>query len=161
MSSCKAHEYINDFFYFVVRPDRERGEETLLYCSGVNVSRFSPITKGRHGIGSNPSVRGLQLVNHGVRALALSKGATPKALRGKECAGLAPTEDTWYTELLLIENAADSFPDEMIGFCVTNLLGKIFHACMLEVALPESLPGPDELQLFLEAQCRTIRERKA
>ena len=49
----RAHEYINDFLYFVLRSDEKRGPNTLLYCSGVNVSRFSPITKGRHGIGSN------------------------------------------------------------------------------------------------------------
>jgi len=153
MNKPMAKEYVNDFFYFVLRPNEQRGPNVLLYCSGVNVSRFSPITRGRHGIGSNPSVRGLQLVNHGVRALALSKGAVPKALRGRECAGLAPTEDTWYTELLLIENAAESFPDEMIGYCVINLLRKIFNACMLEVPLPGELPGPRELQVFLEEQC--------
>ncbi|HTR45156.1 MAG TPA: hypothetical protein VMH06_05545 [Thermodesulfovibrionales bacterium] len=161
MSSHKAHEYVNDYFYFVVRPKKEEGEKTLLYCSGVNVSRFSPITKGRHGIGSNPSVRGLQLVNHGVRALALSRGATPKALRGKDCAGLIPTEDTWYTELLLIEDAVESFPDEMIEYCVISLLRKIFNACMLEVPLPENLPGPHELQVFLDAQCRDIAGQSA
>jgi hypothetical protein len=161
MSSRKPHEYINDYFYFVVRPHQEGGGKTLLYCSGVNVSRFSPITKGRHGIGSNPSLRGLQLVNHGVRALALSRGATPKALRGKDCAGLAPTEDTWYTELLLIEDAAESFPDEMIAYCVTNLLRKIFHACMLDVPLPGNLPEPDEMKVFLDAQCSMIAGKTA
>jgi hypothetical protein len=146
-------EYINAFLYFVVRPDKRNGEDLLIYCSGVNVSRFSPITKGRHGIGSNPSVRGLQLVNHGVRALALSKGATPRAIRGDNCAGIAPTMDTWYTELLLIENAPASFPDELINYCVITLLRKIFNACMLEPQLPGSLLKPDELQLFIETLC--------
>lgn len=154
MNTQQSHKYINEFLYFVISPDKSRGDGALIYCSGVNVSRFSPITRGRHGIGSNPATRGLQLVNLGVRNLALSKGATPRALRGNDCAGIVPTEDTWFTELLLIENASESFPDEMINYCVTNLLKKIFRACMLEVQLPEKLQTPDELQDFLEPLCR-------
>ncbi len=149
----ESYEYKNDFLYFVIRPDESRGKGALVYCSGVNIVRFSAITRGRHGIG-NPSMRGLQLVNFGVRALALAKGATPRALRGNDCAGIAPTKETWYTELLLIENASGSFPDEMINYCVINLLRKIFKACMLEVELPDTLPAPGDLQDFLEPLCR-------
>jgi hypothetical protein len=146
--------YINDFLYFVIRPDTHKGKDVLIYCSGVNVSRFIPITRGRHGIGSSPVVRGLQLVNLGVRDLALSRGATPRALRGNECEGIVPTKDTWYTERLLIENAPESFPDEMLDYCVHNLLKKIFKASMREVQLAETLLRADELQLFIETQCR-------
>jgi hypothetical protein len=152
----KSYEYINDFLYFVIRADEGKDRGALICCSGVNIVRFSPITKGRHGIGSNPALRGLQLVNLGVRAMALEKGATPRALRGKDCEGIAPTSDTWYTELLLIENASGSFPDEMIDYCVMNLLRKIFKACMLEVQLPGKLPAPGELQLFIEDLVREI-----
>jgi hypothetical protein len=153
MNTQESYKYINDFLYFVTRPDKSR-ERVLIYCSGVNVSRFSPVTEGRHGIGSNPAIRGLQLVNFGVRDLALSKGATPRALRGNDCAGIAPTRDDWYTELLLIENAPGSFPDEMINYCVINLLKKIFKASMRELPLPDILLKADELQVFLESLCR-------
>jgi hypothetical protein len=146
--------YMNDFLYFVVRPDTHKGKDVLIYCSGVNVSRFAPITRGRHGIGSSPVVRGLQLVNLGVRDLALSRGATPKALRGDECEGIVPTKDTWYTERLLIENAQESFPDEMLHYCVNNLLKKIFKASMRELQLPDAFPEADELQALIETQCR-------
>ena len=146
--------YINDFLYFVTRPDTHKGKDVLIYCSGVNVSRFTPITRGRHGIGSSPVVRGLQLVNLGVRDLALSRGATPRALRENECEGIVPTKDTWYTERLLIENAPESFPDEMVHYCVNNLLKKIFKASMRELQLPDTLSETDELQLFIETQCR-------
>ena len=146
--------YINDFLYFVIRPDIDKGKDVLIYCSGVNVSRFTPITRGRHGIGSSPVVRGLQLVNLGVRDLALSRGATPKALRGDECEGIVPTKDTWYTERLLIENAQESFPDEMLHYCVNNLPKKIFKASMRELQLPDAFPEADELQALIETQCR-------
>lgn len=149
-----AVRYINDFLYFVIRPDTRKGKDILIYCSGVNISRFAPITRGRHGIGSSPVMRGLQLVNLGVRDLALSQGAIPRPLRGNECEGIVPTKDTWYTERLLIENSQEAFPDEMLHYCVMNLLKKIFKASMRELQLPDALPEADELQVFIENQCR-------
>ena len=154
MDTQKSYEYINDFLYFVIRPDKRRGEGVWIYCSGVNVARFSPLTKGRHGIGSNPSVRGLQLVNLSVRDRALSQGATPKRIRGDDCSGIAPTEGTWYTELLSIEKMPESFPGEMIEYGVVNLLKKIFKAGMLESQPPDNLLKPEELQGFLDSLCR-------
>ena len=149
-----AFQYANDFLYFLLRPERSRVENAMMYCSGVNVSRFGPITRGRHGIGANPSVRGLQLVNLGVRDLVLAKGATPKAIRGDVCVGIAPTTDTWYTEALLIENALGSFLDGLIDYAVINLPLKIFNASMLYPPLPDKLLKPDELQGFLDGLCR-------
>jgi len=150
----KTHAYINDFLYFVVRPDEGRGKASLLCCSGVNLERFAPITKGRHGLSSSPTIRGLQIVRLGLSALALSKGATPKTFRGKECAGLAPTTETWYVDVLLIENAPESFPAEIINYGVLKLLDSIFRACRLELILPDKLPEPVALQKFIEEQCR-------
>ncbi|HYA26864.1 MAG TPA: hypothetical protein VEE82_02595, partial [Thermodesulfovibrionales bacterium] len=146
--------YINDFLYFVIRPDKDRGDDMLLFCSGVNITRFSPVTTGRHGIGSNPALRGLQLVNHGVRDLALSRGAIPKRVRGNDCAGIAPTRDDWYTEIMLIENAPGSFPEVVIHYGVIHLLMKIFKACLLEFQPPDPLPAPGELQKLIEDLCR-------
>lgn len=98
------------------------------------------------------------MVNHGVRGLALSKGATPRAFRGKDCAGTAPTRDTWYTEILLIENAPASFPGELIEYCVVSLVKKVFKAAMLGFDPPEELLEEDELKTFLETICKRIEE---
>ncbi len=149
----KSYEYINEFLYFVVRPHKNREKRSLLYCSGVNIVRFLPITKGRHRPMSNPAMRGLQLVNIEVRAMALASGATPKALRENECVGIAPTKDSWYTERLLIENAPESLPDEIITYGPINLLKKINKAILLGAKLPEELLKPDELQMFIENLC--------
>ncbi len=135
-----GHSYINDFLYFVVRYDETRGKGALICCSGVNLERFAPLTKGRHGLGPSPAMRGLQIVRLGAIALAISKGATPKTLRGDDCAGIAPTKDSWYTELLLIENAPETFSDEIIRYSVTRLIDSIFKACRLELHLPDKLP---------------------
>ncbi|MFA5353427.1 MAG: hypothetical protein WC291_04295 [Thermodesulfovibrionales bacterium] len=90
-------------------------------------------------------------MRHGVRELALSRGAATKTIKGSDCAGIAPTPDMWYTEILLIENAPDSFAEEVINYCVVNLMKKIIKACMLqEVQPPEELLEPLELQGFIE-----------
>lgn len=153
MNTQESYEYINEFLYFVIKPDEKRGKGAFIYCSGVNVSRFLPITKGRHRPMSNPAVRGLQLVNYGVRALALSKGATPKTVRGTDCAGITPTRENWSTEHILIENAPESLPDEIISYCVINLLKKINRAILLGADMPDELLQPDELQAFIGNLC--------
>ncbi|MCL4457498.1 MAG: hypothetical protein M1406_08905 [Nitrospirae bacterium] len=151
----KSHTYINDFLYFVIKPaGGDRGGNSLLYCSGVNLQRFLPITKGRHRLGLNPAAKGLQSVNLRVRSLALSGGATPRTIHGNDCSGIAPAkDDLWYSELFLIENAPESLPDEIIAYAVVKLLKNIFLACMLEEKLPDKLLAPDELQAFIEEMC--------
>jgi len=150
----KRREYINDFLYFVVRPAESLAEGTLIYCSGVNLDRFIPLTKGRHGLSSNPVIRGLQIVRQGVSSLVLSRGGTPRLIRGKDCAGIAPTADAWYTDLLLIENAAESLPADIIDYSVRSLFEKIFISSTTELQLPDRLPAPGELQQHIEALCR-------
>jgi hypothetical protein len=149
-----SHQYINEFLYFIIKPALGRGNGAFILCSGVNLSRFLPITKQRHGLASNPALRGLQLVKIRVCDLAIARGALPKIIRGNECAGLTPTDEGWFTEILLIENAPESFPEETIDYCAMALLKSIFKACRLEVVLPDKLPKPDELQLFIEGVCR-------
>ena len=140
--------------YFVLRPDESGDEGALMYCSGIDISRFLPITKGRHRPMSNPATRGLQLVNLGVRALALANGATPVAIRGNVCTGIVPPKNGWYREHLLIKNASGPLPEEIISYCVINLLKKIDRAVMLQAELPDKLLEPDELQVFIEGMCR-------
>jgi hypothetical protein len=148
----KSYEYINEFLFFVIKPDKTRGGGAYIYCSGVDLFRFLPITKGRHGQASNPAMRGLQLVNMGVRDMALSKGVTIKPAKGG-CAGIAPTNGGWYSERLHIEKAPGSFPEEVIKNGVINLVKKIIKACTFPDLAPETLLQPDELQVFLESLC--------
>jgi hypothetical protein len=143
------HEYINDFLYFVVRKENS----TLVYCSGVNIFGFLPITKGRHGLGSNPALRGLQLVNLGIRDMGLSKGWKVAKIKENVCMGIAPTDEAWYTERLSIENAGEAAPQEIITYGAINLLKKIGKACMLQDNIPDELLKPEELQKFIETLC--------
>jgi hypothetical protein len=148
------HDYINNFLYFTFRPYEGGDESTLIYCSGVNVDLFYPITKGRHRPMSNPVIRGLQLVNLGVRALALKAGAKPVSIKGDHCAGIVPQKDGWYKENLLIERAPDTLPEKITDYCVVELMKKIDKAIILGAEMPDKPMEPDELQVFLESLCR-------
>lgn len=146
MTGPQAYAYINDYLYFVVRPASERAAGAWVYCSGINVTRFSTLTRGRHGLSSNPVIRGLQLLKHSVSRLAISRGARPKLIRGKDCAGLAPTAETWYSEILLIEDAPASLPADIIAFCREDIIERIVVAFFPEMNKPNSSLTPEELQ---------------
>ena len=154
MNMQKSFEYINEFLYLVVRPDESRGKGALLYCSGVNVTRFMPITKGRHGMGPSPCARTMQLTNLGVRDLAMAKGATARAIRGNHCAGIAPNMETWFTQPFLVENASDTFPEEMRDYFVMTFLKKLSLYIRLDFQIPESVPDAEGLQVYLEGLCK-------
>lgn len=145
--------YINDFLYFTFHPYKGGHNSTLLYCSGVDVDRFYPITKGRHRPMANPAIRGLQLVNLGVRALALEAGAKPVTIKGDQCAGIVPKKNGWYRENLLIENAPDSFPADATAYSVVELMKKIDKSMILGEKMPDEPLAPDELQAFLISLC--------
>ena len=149
----QSPDYINDFLYFVFRPDESKGNDTMFYCSGVNLDRFLPITKGRHRPLANPARRGLQLANLGVRALILEKGAVPKAIKSNECAEIVPKSNGWYRDRLLIENVHDSLPNDILNYAILNLLARVMNSSQLNETLPEKLPNPEELQVYLESLC--------
>ncbi len=148
----KSYEYINEFLFFVIKPVQSGARGAYIYCSGADMFRFIPITKGRHGLDSNPAMRGLQLVNIAVRDMALAQGVKIKPDPGN-CAGIAPTSGGWYSERLLMENAPESFAEEVINYGVINLVKKIIKACTLQDVAPETLLQPAELQAFLEGLC--------
>ena len=154
----KEHAYINDFLYFVVRPQKKEDKDVLIYCSGINVTRFLPLMQGRLGLGSNPIVSGLQLVKYDLCALAISRGAEPKEhYCNIDCARTAPTKEGWYTEPLLIENPGALTPEEIVGFAVGSMIKRINAASLSDHQLPDHLP-PGELQTHIETVCR-LRSR--
>jgi hypothetical protein len=146
-----GHEFINDFLYFVVRAD-DSGD-TLLLCSGINLDRFMPIIRGRCGIGGNPILSGLKLVNFDICARAISLGAIPRMTGRTGCSGLAPTDETWHGLTLALENAAGLRPDEIVSFAVSSLAERIAACSLLKSRPPVGPYTPDVLQNFLEKLC--------
>ncbi|MFO0754079.1 MAG: hypothetical protein U0411_12250 [Thermodesulfovibrionales bacterium] len=92
----------------------------------------------------------------GIRNMALEKGITIRRIPGN-CAGIAPAAEGWYSELLLIENAPASFPEEVVAYGALSLLKKILKSCILQDVVPDTLPEPEELQRFIENLCEKYR----
>lgn len=153
-------EYINDFLYSVIKSDSTGSGTSFVYCSGVNISRFVPLTRGKHGQASNPAFRGLQLTNHEITAMVRDKGAVVKIIKSKDCSGLAPTLDTWSTESMVLENIPLSLVEQLVSVSVTTLLKKILSVCLPKIKLPGELPSPDELQSFLQSLCEKYGSQK-
>ncbi|KJU86395.1 hypothetical protein MBAV_001413 [Candidatus Magnetobacterium bavaricum] len=145
---------MNDFLYYVIRPDAKRGNNVFVYCSGVNVSRFFSITAGKYRFGQNPAVKGLQSSNLEVRSFLLSRGAVLRSIRGDDCSGIITGNDLWNSELFLIEDVPQSFPPELVRFAVLNLLEIVLPGCLPNVKLPplpQEFPTPEQLQAYLQS----------
>ncbi len=153
MSTQQSHKYVNDFLFFVITPDENSVSGDLICYSGVNVDRFTPITIGRHNPMSNCAIRGLQLIQYDIMALALKNGTIAKPIQGYKGRGFPPTDEIWSTETLLIKNASPLLPDKIINHCVVELLKKIDRAGTRETTLPDKLLSPDKLQAFIESLC--------
>lgn len=139
-------EFINDFFYFLIKPvDNEKH----IYCSGVNITKFSPITKGRHRLGQNPAVKGLQNLNNDIRAIIIENKATPETLKNLLCNYVNPIkEDLWYTESFLIHNYSEDLGEKIKKFAPSELLRKMFRAMLINETVPENF-SPQEFQEYL------------
>lgn len=153
MNNQVSLQYKNTYLNFsVISPDGDDGK-TVAYCSGVNIDRFLPLTRGRHRAMANPAIRGLQLVNHEVRSLILSRGATPRALQAGSCPDIVSPGECWYSEAIEIQNASAKLTDEIIQYGPVTLVKKIIRALMLNEQLPDSASGPVEMQAYLDALC--------
>lgn len=149
----KTSEFKNDYLYFVARSENLDGKEVITYCSGINVTRFLPMMKGRLGLGSNPLVSGMQLVKYDLCTLAHSRGAAPNDHHSRKvCAGIAPTTEGWFTETLLIENPGGLTTEEIVSFAVKGMIRRINAASLSVNKVPYDLPA-DEIQKHLEPLC--------
>ncbi|WP_420263984.1 hypothetical protein [Candidatus Magnetominusculus dajiuhuensis] len=147
-------EYINDFMYFIVKPG---DGQALVYCSGVNITRFTPLTSGRHRLGQNIVMKGLQSSNLDLRSFILSLGAEPKTIRGGGCREEIHFSDAlWNSESLLIENMPEDFSAvEVVRFSVKNFLRIVLPQCVPQGEIPEELLGPESLQAWLDSRCKS------
>jgi len=102
---------------------------------------------------SNPAIRGLQLIQYDIMALAIEHGTNARPIHGYSCKDLPPSNEIWSTECLLIKNAPPSLPDRIIDHSVVELLKKIDRASMLGATLPDKLLSSYKLQMFIESMC--------
>ncbi len=145
--------YNNKFMYFILSRD-ESSADSWLYCSGVSMSQFLPITRGRHGLASNPAMRGLQIVDMNLSRDLTDRGAKISAVKGNPCDPLVPKTGDWYRQFLLIGNADGDMVSELAGRGPLELVKSIFKACMIsDIAIPDAVPSAEEFEAFLSDVC--------
>jgi hypothetical protein len=145
--------YGNRFMYFIFNRD-ESSPSSWLYCSGVSLSLFLPITRGRHGLASNPAMRGLQLVDLNLRKELNDRGSHTASVKGNPCDPHVPKDGEWYRQLMLISDADEQVVKELVGMRPLKLVSSIFQACLVsDAVLPAVTPPADEFERFLAAVC--------
>lgn len=130
----RTFEYVNKFMYFILN----EAEGSWLYCSGVSMPQFLQITRGRHGLASNPAMRGLQLSDLQLRQALHEKGARTSNVKGNPCDVLVPKNGDWYRQLLFIENAAENIVQQVAEAGPGRLVRSIFSACLVQDEIPPS-----------------------
>ena len=145
--------YSNKFMYFIFCKD-ESDPATWLYCSGVSMPQFLPITRGRHGLASNPAMRGLQITDLNLRKELRDRGARTASVKGNPCGPHVPQGGDWYRQLLFISDADEQVVKELVGHCPLRLVGSIFQACMIsDVIMPAIEPSAAEFESFIASVC--------
>ncbi|HMK56136.1 MAG TPA: hypothetical protein VK448_05825 [Dissulfurispiraceae bacterium] len=151
--------YVNKFMYFIVRPD-DTEPGAFLYCSGVSMPQFLPITRGRHGLASNPAMRGLQLADLNLRKELIDLGARTSEVKGNPCGPFAPGQGDWYRQLLRVTGADIEAIKKLAAKCPLRLVGSIFQACMItDIVLPAVSPSAEEFESLLTEVCKTYSKQ--
>ncbi|MGO9378356.1 MAG: hypothetical protein ACLP29_07360 [Dissulfurispiraceae bacterium] len=146
--------YSNKFMYFIFGRD-ESNTSSWLYCSGVSMPQFLPITRGRHGLASNPAMRGLQITDLNLRKELHDRGAYTASVKENPCSQHVPKEGDWYRQLLSISNADEQVVKELVRQCPQKLVSSIFQACLVtDAVLPEVAQSAVEFESFLAAVCK-------
>lgn len=152
MDSC--YVYSNKFMYFIFGKD-ESNTASWLYCSGVSMPQFLPITRGRHGLASNPAMRGLQLTDLDLRKELNARGGHTASVKGNPCGQHVPKEGDWYRQLLFVNDADEQVVKELVSQCPLKLVRSIFQACgVTDVVLPAVAQSPEELESLLSGICK-------
>jgi len=148
-------KYITTAFYFVFIPSTKG----VIYCSGVNIDRFLPITKGRHKAMSNPAIRGLQNLNLELRTMAINVGATPFTEQRKECIGVVSKEAVWYTESIFFSGLPEHEIERFLSYAVVELIRKIDKALMLKAKLPTTPLTEEQMEQFIDSLCERYAQK--
>ena len=145
-----AFEYINRFMYFIL----SSADDAWLYCSGVSMSQFLPLTRGRHGLASNPAMRGLQLNDLHMRQQLHENGAQTSNVKGNPCDIIVPKTGDWYRQLLIIQGANEVVVRRLAAEGPKRLVRSIFSACMIPTLVPPAPSGSAaEMEAFLTGIC--------
>lgn len=153
------YSWVNNYMYFIVSDD-ETDAGAWLYCSGISLPRFLPVTRGRHGLASNPAMRGLQLTDLNLRSQLHDCGALTESVKGNPCDGCVPKNGDWYRQLLRFRRVNEQTVKELVMQCPAYLVGSIFQACMIrDIPLPDTKSSAADVERFLDEVCEEYRRQ--
>ncbi|HMK60906.1 MAG TPA: hypothetical protein VK452_07150 [Dissulfurispiraceae bacterium] len=116
--------------------------------------QFLPITRGRHGLASNPAMRGLQITDLQLRKELTDRGIRTSSVKGNPCVNFVPGKGDWYRQLLRITGSDGEAIKDLAAQCPLRLVSSIFQACMVaDVVLPVVTPPAEKLEDFLAKVC--------
>ena len=151
ITAAVSREYKNDFFSITIR-ESERQPGSYIFCSGISIPKFDPITWGKTGICSNAAFKGLQQLRADVSFFALKRGIVTKTAE-IPCESKREHGDGWYQEnTLLIEDASTESIQAILDFSVRDLVQTVLTACHSDVTVPAGALDPEAMQRFLESQ---------
>lgn len=144
-------EFTNDYLYVLFQTVSATEQEKLYYCGGVNIFRFQPLTRGKHGNASNPSFRGLQTLRFRVIVPAvLDRGGSAEQICGDHCEPV-PVGDGWFSESLELRGVEEAFGVEMLDTCVRSLVELILNVCFPGKKIPDDIYEPEKLTAYLDS----------
>ena len=148
----RSFEYKNAFLYFVIREEPLLGPDSYLYCCGINLSRFCPLSWRKAGICSNAGVRGIQLLRTHASAFAAKQGMIVERAESSDSSPITPHGDGWYHENpLRLEQAAPERIRELLEFSVMDLVKTVLVVCVPDAQLPAAFLDAAAMQKFLES----------
>ncbi len=148
----RSFEYKNAFLYVVIREEPRLGQDSYLYCCGINLSRFCRLSWRKGGICSNPAVRGIQLLRTHVSAFAAKQGMIASKAKGIDAGLITPHGEGWYHEHpLKLEKATPNKISGLLEFSVMDLVKTVLVVCVPDEVVPASFPDAVAMQKYLES----------
>ncbi|MBI5143342.1 MAG: hypothetical protein HZA20_14300 [Nitrospirae bacterium] len=146
----KTFDFRNEYLYVIFRVTD--GNSPVIYCAGVNIRRFKPLTFGRHGNASNPAHRGVQLLRMNVVVPAAIEAGGRVVLHPYEQSGDVPRGESWFRECFAIHGVGEEFVDGIFPQCVHKFVRMILGVCFPSLEVPDDkLSDPVALQAFLDS----------
>lgn len=146
----KEATYVNGYLHIHFRQTGESGHPRFLYCAGVNIRRFRPLTWGTHGQFMNPAFRGLQLLRLKFLIPSVQEaGGKVKRVSNPDC-GELPSGDGWFRESFELDGLPEDYPAQVLLPCVRYLVQAVLGVARPGTPLPSDMDDPVGLERQLD-----------
>jgi len=146
----KETAYVNGYIHLIFRKLGEESENRFVYCAGVNMTRFRPLTWGTHGQFMNPAFRGLQLLRLKFLIPAVQEfGGRVRRPSTTDC-GEVPEGEGWFRETFELLDVPEDFPEQILQNSVRYLIEVILKVARPGMPPPQAISDPAQLEKELD-----------